>query len=379
MLRTKTKIPTQVTTPSRIYFLDNIKILLAINVIIFHAALPYGYGGEWPIGHPDYINPLTILIIGTILSVSSSYFMGLFFFIAAYFTPNSYQRKGARKYLEDRLIRLGIPLIIAIISILPFIGFFFYTVSGNLLLQSYWTFFTLQIFSFGYLWFSVVLIFFAIGYVCWRIFNIRVPSIAFPNTGVIVLAATLLGIITFIVRIWYPFDAWIGFHSFKPAQAPMFVFMLISGILAYRNNWLEEIPSQSLRIWGIISIIGILLLPFIFQIFEGNITSSGIGVASYVYALWETFMGISITLSLIILFRDKMHSTGPIISVMANNVYSVYLLNVPIVLTIQLLLVTTDIPLFVKFFIVAMFSIPCCFLLSNFLIRKIPFIGDVTF
>ena len=36
--------------------------------------------------------------------------MGLFLLISAYFVPGSYDRKGAGRFLKDRLVRLGIPL-----------------------------------------------------------------------------------------------------------------------------------------------------------------------------------------------------------------------------------------------------------------------------
>jgi len=36
--------------------------------------------------------------------------MGLFLLISAYFVPGSFDRKGASRFLKDRLIRLGIPM-----------------------------------------------------------------------------------------------------------------------------------------------------------------------------------------------------------------------------------------------------------------------------
>jgi peptidoglycan/LPS O-acetylase OafA/YrhL len=35
------------TASTRIYFIDNLKILLAVLVILHHAAQPYGPGGGW--------------------------------------------------------------------------------------------------------------------------------------------------------------------------------------------------------------------------------------------------------------------------------------------------------------------------------------------
>jgi fucose 4-O-acetylase-like acetyltransferase len=38
--------------------------------------------------------------------------MSAFFLLAGYFTPRSFERKGSKQFLIDRLIRLGIPIAI---------------------------------------------------------------------------------------------------------------------------------------------------------------------------------------------------------------------------------------------------------------------------
>ncbi|NJK93881.1 MAG: acyltransferase family protein [Bacteroidales bacterium] len=49
--------------------------------------------------------------------------MSLFFFISAYFVPASYDKKGASKYFTDRLMRLGIPLLVYIFILHPVITY----------------------------------------------------------------------------------------------------------------------------------------------------------------------------------------------------------------------------------------------------------------
>ena len=44
-------------------------------------------------------------------ALCQSFFMGLLFFLAGYFTPGAYDRKGPAGFLRDRLLRLGIPLL----------------------------------------------------------------------------------------------------------------------------------------------------------------------------------------------------------------------------------------------------------------------------
>ena len=98
-------------TRKRLYHLDNLRIYLTILVILHHTALAYGGAGVWGVRDPgvDEISPLIFTIFG---AINQSYFMSAFFLLAGYFTPRSLERKGAGTFLIDRLIRLGIPLLV---------------------------------------------------------------------------------------------------------------------------------------------------------------------------------------------------------------------------------------------------------------------------
>ena len=45
-------------------------------------------------------------------SVNAAFFMGLFFLISGYFVPASYDKQGASIFVQKKLIRLGIPLLV---------------------------------------------------------------------------------------------------------------------------------------------------------------------------------------------------------------------------------------------------------------------------
>ena len=103
----------------RLFFIDNMRIMLVSWVIVFHLAITYGAPGDWFY----YENSQTTVTEGAIfalfLGISQAFFMGLYFLISAYFTPSSLERKGSRLYLRDRIIRLGIPLIIFVLIFDP--------------------------------------------------------------------------------------------------------------------------------------------------------------------------------------------------------------------------------------------------------------------
>ncbi|PWB62604.1 MAG: hypothetical protein C3F14_09685 [Deltaproteobacteria bacterium] len=93
---------------ARLFFVDNIRIFLTILVILHHLMVIYAGTGDFPYkeGREDEIvNALG----GWFCAVNQSYFMGLFLLVSAYFVPGSYDRKGAGRFVKDRLIRLGIP------------------------------------------------------------------------------------------------------------------------------------------------------------------------------------------------------------------------------------------------------------------------------
>jgi len=102
---------TSAKPPARLFHLDNLRVYLTILVILHHTAIAYGAVGDWPIVDPavDDISPIFLTFF---TAVNQSYFMSAFFLLAGYFTPRSLDRKGRASFIKDRLIRLGIPLLL---------------------------------------------------------------------------------------------------------------------------------------------------------------------------------------------------------------------------------------------------------------------------
>ena len=90
----------------RLYYFDNIKIVLILVVIFIHAGLAYitnaeGWSPRFP-GPP----PVEVLAVGTFEAVAASFAMALFFFISAFLLVGSLDRKGRQKFLRDRFVRI---------------------------------------------------------------------------------------------------------------------------------------------------------------------------------------------------------------------------------------------------------------------------------
>src|SRR5271157_4133423 len=102
--------PASAAKSSRLFFVDHLRAFLIILVIMHHLAITYGASGSFY--YHDTTNTLTALLLTILVTIDQAFFMGLFFLISAYFTPGAYDRKGTGPFLRDRLLRLGIPLLI---------------------------------------------------------------------------------------------------------------------------------------------------------------------------------------------------------------------------------------------------------------------------
>src|SRR5262249_28734852 len=88
--------------------IDHLRVLLTALVILHHTAIAYGGSGGWYWREePNGSKPLLVLFNAT----NQSYFMGFFFLLAGYYTPGPFDRKGAGRFLADRFLRLGLPLL----------------------------------------------------------------------------------------------------------------------------------------------------------------------------------------------------------------------------------------------------------------------------
>ena len=117
---------------TRLIFLDNIKILFTILVIFTHVRVTYGGEGSWY--YIATLNPADI-IPADVISITILYMiaglgglflastMGLFFLMSAYFTPKSYDRKGVPSFWKERLLRLGIPILLYVLIFNPIINY----------------------------------------------------------------------------------------------------------------------------------------------------------------------------------------------------------------------------------------------------------------
>jgi len=375
---------------ARLFFIDNLRILIITLVVMLHLSITYGGVGSWyyrnvPEGYMSV--PLT-WHNGTVQAFS----MGLFFLISGYFTPGSYDRKGPRRFFKDRLLRLGIPILCYDFVIGPLMAYPLMQAvaleQGSTLqfvgsypefLSGYYSRFHVGT---GPLWFVEALLIFAGFYVLWRLFakTLACPvqdGGKVPSNLIIALFALALSAVTFIVRIWLP----IGW-SFEPLNFqfpffPQYICMFVVGIIAYRRNWLVRIPDAMGKLWICIALLLILILfPALFVLggaLHGNVSAfmGGFHWQCFGYAAWEQFTGVAVIIALLFLFRKWLNRQGSVSKAMSASAYTAYIIHAPVVVLVTLAMRNISLYPLLKFALAVLIAVPLCFALGNF-IRQLP-------
>jgi glucan biosynthesis protein C len=378
----------EIEKPLRLYFIDNIRILLTIVVIMHHTMITYGAAGSWYFRDP-HTDELTSMILTVVATLDQGFFMGLFFFISAYFVPGSYNRKGPCKFLKDRLIRLGIPLLIYTSLVNPILAYILYIqpsyeitfVEFYLSFFQSWVLFGEFLGGNGPLWFVLALLIFDVFYTLWRqiykrnIRNVIIKKL--PKNFQLSIIAIVMAIFTFIIRLFFPVNGGASIFNIQLCFVVQYIIMLILGAIAYNRDWFRNMPNSQGTLWLIIVLITIIaLFPLIILggAFDGNLNKflGGLNWQAFAYNIWESFYCMGMCIGLVILFRERYNAQGNVSKIVSQNAYTIYIVHAPVLVSIAMLFAFILIPALLKFVIVFPIVLLICFIISHFILRRIP-------
>jgi peptidoglycan/LPS O-acetylase OafA/YrhL len=369
----------------RLPFVDNLRILLIALVILVHLSVTYGGAGGWYY----YERPTTDLAFAVLTfhnAVCQSFFMGFLFLISAYLTVGSYDRKGPKRYLRDRFLRLGVPLlafeyVIHPLTLYPLIKADLIEAEGSFgeMLARYYSSFHL---GSGPLWFVETLLIFALVYTLVRLVISPRPRPEAvrrdpPGTGSILAFALLLGVLTFIVRFEFPFGSNLESLNLQLCFFVQYIGMLIVGVIAYRHDWLRRLPKAAGRLWlGLAAVLIVLVFPALFVFggaMSGNLAAfaGGWHWQAFAYALWEQLTGVAVIVGLTIFFRERFNQQGSIAREASAASYTTYIIHAPVLVLFALAVRNVSVYPLLKFALAAPVTVPLCFVLGSG-IRRLP-------
>ncbi len=366
---------------TKIDYIDNLRVLMTVLVILHHTLISYGAPGGWYFTDAT-TNKWALMIMSMLVATNQSFFMGFFFLLAAYFTEPSYAKKGASRFIADRLKRLGIPLLFYSFILGPVMNFLIYKYG----LHKEATFVQYlggydDWIDFGVLWFVAALLVFTFVYVLLKQVK-KTPFsklITFPTNTQLFLFATVLGIISYLVRIFFPIGWVLHPLGFQLAHFPQYISLFFLGIVAFRNQWMNHIPYKTGKRWLVIALVLVMIiLPLMLLFLNGQFDKvMGNGTwQSFVVAVWEQLTGISIIVALSGIAKYRWNYTTPLWQGMSRAAFATYIFHPLIVISATLFLLSWQIDPAIKLLI----AVPCTITFSfvlGWLITKLPLAKDI--
>lgn len=377
-----------VNEKSRFLYIDNLRLLMIVFVVTLHLAVTYSGIGSWYFMDTKELDTLSYVFFGLFQSFTQGYFMGFLFLISGYFVAKSYDKKGSRKFITDRLIRLGIPTLIYMLVIHPFNV---YVLLGHTWVRPmFFKFYFNYLISFdfigasGPLWFAFALLIFNCVYVLVRIIakNSRLQQLRkVPGTKEILLMSLLIGVVAFLIRLVQPIDT--SIINMQLCFFSQYIILFVIGVKVGRYDWFSKISYQVGRRWLFTALVPGIMIWIVLMVGGGaldggfDLYKGGLKWQSAAYALWESFVAVSMSVGLIGIFREKCNKQSKLVKVLSDSSFGVYMFHAPIIISVSLILANLQLYPIAKFFLACIIGLPLSFTLSHFVFRRIPLLKKV--
>ncbi|MFL1381698.1 acyltransferase family protein [Nocardiopsis protaetiae] len=367
------------TDRPRLYHLDNLRTALTVLVVLHHAALAYSNVPRW------YYQETTTDPSGTLLDLmlllNQAFFMGAFFLIAGLFVPGSHDRKGGRRFLGERLLRLGVPLLAWLLVLRPLVTVGDYTGARETAASEgtalpYWEYY-LTSFTPGPMWFVEVLLVFSALYVLWKHTvgrgTGRPARAAGRAPGVVAVIGFVIGlaVVSHLWRIWVPMDA--GFLGLPtPAYLPQYAALFTVGLVTAGRGRLEGLSARAGRAgFGVAAAATAGIVVLIIGSAGGTEFLGGGTWQSLVMTVFESALAVGVILGLLVLFRERFNHRGRLRRFLSEHAFTVYLIHPVVLVALGHALSGVQAPAVVKFALLAALALPLCWMLA-FPVRALP-------
>ncbi len=348
-------------------------------VVLHHTAITYGAIGGWFYSEIRPSASPSSLLLTLFCATNQAYFMGFFFLLAGYFTPGSLERKGYARFIGDRFLRLGLPLLAFGLILGPLTDAIVTFAQGKGFWPTIAWLWNHKEFNNGPLWFAQALLIFSLAYCAWRALlgaplansprtTSPVPSYLRWLVGAVLAGAAALAIRQFVPTGINIFGLQLGFFS-------TYIFLFAIGIAAWRHDWLRQLEWKHARPWLVTLAIAWPLLPAAIEIsirqnsLKASSFGGGFNWASILYAFWEPFVAWGLIALWLLVFRARFNQPSALWTWLSRRAYAVYIIHPVILVGIALLLRGWAAPALVKFGVVGSLACVACWLVADPFVR----------
>ena len=322
-------------TIPRAVWIDRLRAALTGLVILHHAAITYGASGSWFYKATEATNvPLTFLA-----AVNQAFFMGLFFIISGALAPVSLERKGAAAFLGDRVIRLGVPVLVFGLVLGPLTVALASAPIGDILSDTVARILRGS-FILGPLWFPAALLLFSVVLAFWPARGVAAGAVP-PFAGWLGLAFAT-GLAALLIRQVVPVGATVA--GFQLGYFASYIVLYVVGVRAGRNGWLDRLPRRSLWRAMTVGLVALPILPVALLSTDAPQFETGFSPAAIVYAFWEPLVALGAIAALVFWSQRRGNRAAGFWAWAAENSYGAFILHAPILVVLSRAMDTVGTP-----------------------------------
>jgi hypothetical protein len=363
----------------RIVQVDNLKSLLVAWIIACHALAGYTAIGGWPYDEVAEVTmpPMQELLLSVVLGPTAFFVVGTFFFLAGLFAPVEMARRGVSGFLRLRILRLGVPWVLFTVLVWPLFMWFAYRAADHPL--SYWQAFRgrTPFLDSGPLWFVQVLLYLSFGYAIWtwRGWGRRLHGTTVRGVHLAAAAATIMAT-SFLVRLSFPARSQqvLDLHLW---WWPQCVGMFCLGALVSGQRWSERVPANLARRCGIAVAATVVVVP-LFAAGAGVVNPSRDGARfvggwhpqALAFDVAEASLVVAGSVWLLGLAQRRLTSRAPVLAASARAAYAAFMLQVPVLLSLEIAARPIPWPPLVKAVLVATLAVAASFGLGWQLVKR---------
>jgi hypothetical protein len=313
-----------------------------------------------------------------------SFPMSTLFFLAGYFAPPSFRKRGASLFIRDKFMHIGIPWIMGVILVAPFFAYASFLKFG-LEAPSISDFITKWFFGpfyqQGHYWFLGILFAFLAAYaaVARRAAasgrGRKKSGAALPITALWISSVVFYYLGSLYIK---PAVEWLNIAYvlyFQHARLVGYLGMFALGAYGWESGWFTPDGwSPSLAFWGLAcAVSSILLLHWKFFLAPALSQGTNLWMDSLLY---NTVM-ISATFLLIGVFARARGPQSNAAGVLSPHSYAIYWLHQIVLMPSIYFLKPYDIDISIKWVAVNLFTLSACFMLSRCLLKRAPLLKRI--
>jgi hypothetical protein len=331
----------------RDFYIDRLRTVMTAFVVLYHTTIIFSASRGWSYSEIHSSDPLLDRLVRLLVYTNMAYLMGFFFLLAGYFTPASLERKGYARFLRDRFVRLGLPLLAFCLLLGPLTAALQSFAQGNGFWITIGLIWRQKQFINGPLWFAQALLIFSLVYCAWRAIagsplsrTERVPA-PVPAHRWWFLSAIGIGALTLGIRQFVPVTKLVC--GLRLGYFASYIFLFAVGIAAWRYDWLRQLTWKNARMGIIGAVVAWPLMPFSAAIAHllrhpGVFNFARFNWPSVLYAFWDPFLAWGFIAMGILIFRSHVNQPSPIWDWFTQRAYAVYIINAPVLAGIAVLL-----------------------------------------